>query len=367
MQKQSKFVPFVAAMLVIACGGTIEIPSEGGGSGGAAGASTGGTWGTGTGGGGSGGTAGTGGSGGVGGSGGSAGSPNKAASCASPAPGADDSCGQGHDCCASIAVPGGTFNRLNDSKWPATVSSFQLDKFEVTVGRFRAFVAEYPSSLPQAGDGAASGDDATGWKAQWKNNMPATREELASALHCDPIIPGGDSYLTWTDEPGSNERLPISCLTWYEAFAFCVWDGGRLPTAAEWNYVAVGGDEQRAYPWGDSPTPDAEHAVTLATPNGQYVEVGSVPAGATRWGQLDFSGSRHEFALDLTTDGVAGEELPLPCVDCVDMREFPFELRVEEDISFYQAPENQVTVDQGEVEPDRRTDATGVRCARHLN
>jgi sulfatase modifying factor 1 len=344
-------------MLVIACGGTTEIPSEGGGSGGTAGSSTGGTGGTETGGGGSGGTAGT------GGSGGSAGSPIKPASCASPAPGADESCGGSYDCCSSVAVPGGTFNRLNKSEWPATVSAFQLDKFEVTVGRFRAFIAEYPSSLPGAGAGAAPGDETTGWQAAWKGKMPATREALVEALHCSSNS-GSDEYPTWTDEPGSNERLPISCLTWYEAFAFCVWDGGRLPTAAEWNYVAVGGDEQRAYPWGDSPTPDAEHAVTLATPNGQYVEVGSVPAGATRWGQLDFSGSRKEFALDMTTDSAAGDELPLPCVDCVDMTQYPHELRVLEDMSFYQAPENRITGYQLEYPPDRRSDAISVRCAR---
>src|SRR4051794_661786 len=47
-------------------------------------------------------------------------------------------CG-GEDCCASSLVTGGTFNRDNDPAFPATVSDFKLDVFEVTVGRFRSF------------------------------------------------------------------------------------------------------------------------------------------------------------------------------------------------------------------------------------
>jgi len=45
------------------------------------------------------------------------------------------------DCCTSVLVTGGTFNRDNNTNYPATVSDFHLDRFEVTVGRFQRFVA----------------------------------------------------------------------------------------------------------------------------------------------------------------------------------------------------------------------------------
>src|SRR4051812_4850626 len=50
------------------------------------------------------------------------------------------------DCCTSLPVPGGTFNRgydgilYKEASHPATISDFYLDEYEISVGRFRAFV-----------------------------------------------------------------------------------------------------------------------------------------------------------------------------------------------------------------------------------
>jgi hypothetical protein len=43
--------------------------------------------------------------------------------------------------------------RLASESGPATVSAFALDLYEVTVGRFRAFVDVYPGSRPTVGAG----------------------------------------------------------------------------------------------------------------------------------------------------------------------------------------------------------------------
>ena len=59
-----------------------------------------------------------------------------------------------------------------------------------------------------------------------------------------------DSYATWTNTAGSQENLPINCVNWCEAYAFCIWDGGFLPSEAEWEYAAAGGSSAARVPVG---------------------------------------------------------------------------------------------------------------------
>lgn len=119
--------------------------------------------------------------------------------------------------------------------------------------------------------------------------------------------------------------LPINCVRWYEAFAFCAWDGGRLPTEAEWNYAAAGGSQQRYYPWSQPPTNteiDASYAVYNCQGTGGTDEecfysdirpVGSrSPKGDGLWGQADLAGSMFEWTLDV--EGT----YPIECYDCVN-------------------------------------------------
>jgi len=152
--------------------------------------------------------------------------------------------------------------------YPATISNFRLDKYEVTVGRFRAFVEAgmgTQASPPMSNAGAHANIPGSGWDAVWNTSLAAGTAELVSALKCSNIKVG---WHTWTDLPGDNENRPMNCISWYEAMAFCAWDGGFLPTEAEWNYAATGGDLQRAYPWSSRAAPLAIDSSALATPFG---------------------------------------------------------------------------------------------------
>ncbi|HET9960579.1 MAG TPA: SUMF1/EgtB/PvdO family nonheme iron enzyme [Polyangiaceae bacterium] len=273
------------------------------------------------------------------------------------------------DCCASKTVPGGRFFRSYDrvpagdfdsTAWPAEISPFQLDVYEVTVGRFRQFVAAYPWR-PAAGAGRnPSNPSDSGWRDEWNTQLLRDAVGLANALEsCEsPRNLQTDSSSTWTGEPEGQEELPINCVTWFEAFAFCAWDGGRLPTEAEWNYAAAGGDEARVYPWPSTllTEVDMNHAVYQVP----IAPVGSKPMGLGLLGQADLAGNVAEWNLD-----VYREPYGVPCNDCAELDSGSSNLvRVLRGGSYADQGQRLRSAERSSAPPNTRDPRYGFRCAR---
>ncbi|MBV9949715.1 MAG: SUMF1/EgtB/PvdO family nonheme iron enzyme [Myxococcales bacterium] len=269
-----------------------------------------------------------------------------------------------------MAVPGGTYDRSYDGRsftdpgFPATVSDFGLDRFEVTVARFRQFVTAYDAwrsaGHPIAGEGADPRVAGTGWDSTWTARIPADAATLAAAVQCDP------QFQTWSGGPCEQTR-PINCVTWYEAFAFCAWDQGRLSTEAEWNYAAAGGDEQRIYPWGAAdPGPSASLAIyncyyqgdaDTCTGVANIAPVGSAPHGDGKYAQADLAGNVSEWTFDSYSS-----PYPTPCDDCAAVT--PGSFRVFRGGDFSGIASNLPTSNRGSVAPTDRSARIGLRCAR---
>jgi sulfatase modifying factor 1 len=112
-----------------------------------------------------------------------------------------------------ILVAGGTFQMGsttgNSDEIPVhavTVSSFYLDVKEVTVAQYRAFCTATARSMPSA--------PSWGW----------------------------------------SEDNPIVLVSWNDATAYSQWAGKRLPTEAEWEYAARGGNLSHGYTYSGSNT-----------------------------------------------------------------------------------------------------------------
>jgi glucan endo-1,3-alpha-glucosidase len=136
----------------------------------------------------------------------------------------------------------------------------------------------------------------------------------------------------WRDGYSWRDREPVIYVSWSDAARYCNWlsaqhrlapaydektwaidpaaDGFRLPSEAEWEYVASGRGENRRYPWGDeAPRPglhgnfDLERALALPGILRSQCEegtavVGSYPAGASRDGVMDLAGNVAEWCSD---------------------------------------------------------------------
>jgi formylglycine-generating enzyme len=189
--------------------------------------------------------------------------------------------------------------------------------------------------------------------------------------------------------PGSSlrgrERHPVVHVAYRDAIAYAKWAGKDLPTEAEWEFAARGGDGGKLYPWGDELKPRGRFVANIyqgsfpAQDSGEDGFNGSAPVGSfapNAFGLYDMAGNVWEWTRDWYRADEYAERSHHPVVvdprgpvDSFDPSEPKTAKRVQRGGSFLCTSDyctRYMVGTRGKGEPDSPAGHLGFRCVRRL-
>lgn len=166
-----------------------------------------------------------------------------------------------------------------------------------------------------------------------------------------------DSGRALPPEPlwGRQEHYALSSTNWADADQYCRWVGARLPSEAEWEKAARGTDG-RDYPWGADWDPNRCNSISGGMHRPE--DVGSFPGCVSPYGVLDMAGSHWQWVNDFYS---ADYYKNAPAEDPKGPESGP--LRVKRG-GYWMGHPSQIRVTRrGKSSPDWRNTPHSFRCA----
>jgi formylglycine-generating enzyme required for sulfatase activity len=204
--------------------------------------------------------------------------------------------------------------------------------------------------------------------------MDRTEVTVADYTRCVAVGACSPPGFRAGDARFSDARFPVVDVAWTDARDYCAFAHGRLPTEAEWEYAARG-PTGKLFPWGDVWNPHlANHGSIALDPTDAtdgfagLAPVGSIPDGKTPLGLLDMAGNAAEWVADsigLDTEKSSRELIPLPYPPAaiVNPRNQSGTMRMIRGGSYLQGADAQRSAARMITYETRRLPSVGFRCA----